>query len=34
MLLPVPNPLQMVVHLRMLGLPRLAREAENGIVAA
>ena len=34
MLLPVPDPLQMVVHLRVHGLPVLAREAEDGVVAA
>ena len=34
MLLPVPDPLQMVVHLRMHVLPVLAGEAEDGVVAA
>lgn len=34
MLLPMPDPLQMVIHLRVQGLPVLARDAEDGVVAA
>lgn len=34
MLLPVLDPLQMVIHLRMQRLPPFARDAENGVVAA
>ena len=33
MLLPMPDPLQMVIHLRVHVLPVLARGAEDGVVA-